>query len=305
MAFNTYQPKIDDYIDRVIYLTSEGSNLNSTVSRLEAENSGYLSQISDLQSEIRGFEEELADAERTISEYREEVSNLEDEVFIYKKEKERLSSLVELYSDKISDLEEKIELMLDVKATQYYQWDYKGTWEWTIHIPMSLYMEYYERSRPRQSRWIDMAKDPNDDYYIDQLVDKLNEVASEERYSKLEKAAFVVAFVQCLTYNPDSVTTFSDEYPRYPIETLFDRGGDCEDTSILAVALLGGMGYDVALLIYDEHVAVGIAVDTYGTYYEYGGIEYFYVETTNEGWEIGEIPYEYKGEGTHVYPLNP
>ena len=217
--------------------------------------------------------------------------------------------LVELYREKISNLTDRIESMLDVKATQYYQWDYKGTWEWTVHIPMSLYMEYYERPRPRVSRWINMAKDPGDDYYIDQLVDRLNEVAVKERFSRLEKAAFVVAFVQSLTNNPDSVTTSSDEYPRYPIETLFDRGGDCEDTSILAVALLGEMGYDVALLIYTGHAAAGVVVDTYGTYYDYEGVGYFYVETTGEGWEIGEMPYEYTseytGEGADVYPLNP
>jgi len=89
------------------------------------------------------------------------------------------------------------------------------------------------------------------------------------------------------------------------LETLVDEGGDCEDTSILAAALLDALNYDVILVAPPGHMAVGVNIDTYGTYYEYEGEAYFYLETTGEGWEIGERPENYKGVSVYVYPLNP
>jgi hypothetical protein len=117
---------------------------------------------------------------------------------------------------------------------------------------------------------------------------------------------FVISFVQSLPYTVDDVTTAWNEYPRYPIETLFDRGGDCEDTSILVAALLEGLGYDCALLILDEddHCAVGVDIDAYGTYYEVNGVQYFYLETTGEGWEIGQQPDSFPSTTAYVYPID-
>ena len=82
---------------------------------------------------------------------------------------------------------------------------------------------------------------------------------------------FVMAFVQSLPDTIDKGTTPYDEYPRYPVETLFARGGDCEDTPILVAALLDRLGYDVALLVLEnaQHMAVGVSItDTYESYYE-------------------------------------
>ena len=74
-----------------------------------------------------------------------------------------------------------------------------------------------------------------------------------------------------MPYTVDDETTPWNEYPRYPVETLFDRGGDCEDTSILTATILYEMGYDVALLILedDNHCAIGISggEGVFGTYY--------------------------------------
>jgi hypothetical protein len=68
-----------------------------------------------------------------------------------------------------------------------------------------------------------------------------------------------------LEYTSDLVTEGYDEYPRYPIETLVDKGGDCEDTAILAASIIRGMGYGVVLLVFPKtadspgHCAVGVA----------------------------------------------
>jgi len=71
-----------------------------------------------------------------------------------------------------------------------------------------------------------------------------------------ETIDFVGSFVQQLPYTSDRVTTPYDEYPRFPLETLYEKGGDCEDTAILAATILKEMGYDVGNLpsqYEDEH----------------------------------------------------
>ena len=84
-----------------------------------------------------------------------------------------------------------------------------------------------------------------------------------------------------------------------------DGGGDCEDTSILTSALLNGMGYGTVLFNLPEHVGVGVDVDHYGTYWLYENVKHYYVETTGEGWEIGELPEAYQEESAIVYPIIP
>jgi len=113
--------------------------------------------------------------------------------------------------------------------------------------------------------------------------------------------------VQSLPYTVDSVTTSFDEYPRYPIETLVDNGGDCEDTSILLAAIVDKLGYGVALIMPPAHVAVGIAGEESrpGRYWEYAGTKYYYLETTGEGFRIGEVPSVYSKATAHVYPIGP
>ena len=69
-----------------------------------------------------------------------------------------------------------------------------------------------------------------------------------------------VSFAQNLPYTADDVTTGFDEYPRFPYETLYDNGGDCEDTSILVSAMLRELRYGVALLHFPGHMAVRLRV---------------------------------------------
>ena len=113
--------------------------------------------------------------------------------------------------------------------------------------------------------------------------------------SKSEIPHLTVAFVQSLEYTSDDLTTGFDEYPRYPYETLYESGGDCEDTAILTAALLQELGYGVVLIELPGHMAVGVkcSEDTSGYYYLDNGIRYCYLETTNINWEVGQLPDEY------------
>lgn len=188
-----------------------------------------------------------------------------------------------------------------------YSWNYRGKWSWEMKIPLSLYNYYRKLPRPPTKNYSVYVSHPLDDPYIDMLVEKIEKAAQQEGYTVCQTVEFANAFVQSLPYAVDSVTTPYDEYPRYPLETLVDNGGDCEDTSILLASIIDKMGYGVVLIILPNHVGVGVkgGENIYGTYWKYKGDKYYYIETTGENWGIGELPQEYKDMAASVYPMTP
>ena len=187
-----------------------------------------------------------------------------------------------------------------------FAWSYEGkTWTLSLYVPQYLYYYYKNRTRIPTQDYSVYVTHPHDDEYLSTIAEKFNDIALEENYDEGETVNIIIAFVQSLPYTPDDVSTSLDEYPRYPLETLVDGGGDCEDTSILISAILDTMDYNVVLIDLPGHMAVGVDAQAYGTYWLHDGTKYFYVETTGEGWEIGELPTEYEGESAQIYPILP
>ncbi len=180
-----------------------------------------------------------------------------------------------------------------------YQWTYGGrSMKYTINIPKPLY-DYY-RSQVHDNKYSKYALSRNDRKVLDRIITSFEEHAD----SKTEAAYNVVAFVQSLPYFKDDISTGYDNYARYPIETLVDKGGDCEDTAILTAALLKEMNYDVVLINPPGHMAIGITCSgCSGTSYTFEGKKYYYLETTARNWKVGQMPDEYKNLKATVYPI--
>ena len=186
-----------------------------------------------------------------------------------------------------------------------YSWEYEdSSWTYTQDVPFELY-DYYQARDHTNRDYVDYALSDYDDRYIRQIVSSFETGGTDFGYSDNENVMNVVSFVQSLPYTSDSVSTGADEYPRYPVETLVDGGGDCEDSAILTAALLHEMGYGVVLLEFPGHMSVGVKGDESlaGTYYSYGGSRYYYLETTASGWEVGEVPDDYRSVNAVVIPL--
>jgi hypothetical protein len=165
---------------------------------------------------------------------------------------------------------------------------------YSIELNMSDTLFLYYKSRERGRDYDLYASDPYDDEFITQLANKFNEIGENITDSPFAPAGLAVSFVQSLPYTSDNVTTPFDEYPRFTYETLHENGGDCEDTSILTAAILQEMGYGVMLVSVPGHMAVAALCDgSLGFHYELDGEDYCYLETTGEGWDLGEIPEEY------------
>jgi transglutaminase-like putative cysteine protease len=190
-----------------------------------------------------------------------------------------------------------------------YDWKYgRGTYWMTLSIPEALYQRFKALPRPPTRNYSVYVTHPDNELTVDAVVSILKKVAADNKLNEYQTVELATSFVQSLPYTVDSVSSGFDEYPRYPVETLADNGGDCEDTAILLAGILRGMGYATVLIIYPgKHCALGVAggEGVYGTYYTYEGRRYYYVETTNSGWAIGQIPPDYKGLSANIFPMKP
>lgn len=124
---------------------------------------------------------------------------------------------------------------------------------------------------------------------------------------EFERIQFALSFVQRLPYVPDDVSTGYDDYTKFVMETLTSLKGDCEDTSILFASILESepFNYDAVLLEPPGHMGVGLLMqsDFDGFGYIHDGRQYYYVETTTEGWGIGQIPEQYRDSKATIYDV--
>lgn len=177
-----------------------------------------------------------------------------------------------------------------------YEWNALGG-EWWLELNISSAIaDYYENRYGRNPNFDAYVSDPFGDQYITEVVRVLGDLEERQDLSKPEVVNLAVAFVQSMNYTKDSVSSPFDQYTYYPVETLVQRGGDCEDSAILLAAILRELGYGCVLLgLYDAepaHMALGVKGEPSipGTYYTYNDDRYYFVETTGEGWQIGEMP---------------
>lgn len=190
---------------------------------------------------------------------------------------------------------------------QEYTWTYGGR-SWALTYRFSTEHYQFFRTLPRTldyTRYTEYIEDPRDDQQLDGLLAALHRLAASAGLCPRETLHLVIAFVQAIPYAGEPC-----EYPRYPLETLVEKRGDCEDSAILAAALLQRMRFDVVLLAFldEKHMALGIATAPPAAVdrppYAWNGSSYYFVETTSVGWGIGEIPPYYRSDPT-VLSLRP
>lgn len=195
-----------------------------------------------------------------------------------------------------------------------HSWKYNGKdCSITLNISTDLY-DYYRNDREHLAyvyQFNDGEVPPN--YYSFMLSEHdrplMHALAQEfSRYALTEKDQIELAlsFVQSLPYAFDSDSKDEDEYVRYPVETLVDGCGDCEDKVALLVALLYEMDKDFVLLVMPEHMALGVHCDEIEghLYLLYQGKKYYFMETTMPNWSIGQIPEDYFGAEAEVVPVD-
>lgn len=180
-----------------------------------------------------------------------------------------------------------------------WQYPYYGR-SFGINLNISYYDYNYFASKPRITDYSAYAKDSADETSLSMLSESLRNMAVDNGFvSDYDIAGFIAAFVQSLEYQDDLLYKGYREYPKYPIETLFEQGGDCEDTAVLLAKMLKLLGFGAVLLVSENHMAVGVQTSGRGNL-SYRGVEYYYVETTEAGWRLGEVPDDMVGENMEI-----
>ena len=92
----------------------------------------------------------------------------------------------------------------------------------------------------------------------------LKDISEQNKFDEVNEINFIMSFVQALKYTEDNVSAGVGEYPKFPIETLVDQSGDCEDSAALLISILEVLNYEAALILIPE------AWDGYGHRYREG-----------------------------------
>ncbi len=203
----------------------------------------------------------------------------------------------------------------DENINRIYKWFYKNYhWKLTMSIPVDAYEKYVKTDIDRSPQDQPFPNDAmaafvtsNEKVVID-FANGLKSLADSRRYNTITTANFILRFVQVnVEYTLDNESQGCIEYWKFPVETLVDKNGDCEDSVILFASIMDALGYDVVLLFYrledknSGHLAAGIYLDgDHGEYVEDNGKKYYYCETTTSQFNIGQLPPEIKGQPKRI-----
>lgn len=130
----------------------------------------------------------------------------------------------------------------------------------------------------------------------------------------LQKANLILKFVQgSVEYRTDSKLYGTEEWWATPLETMYNRAGDCEDTSILFCSVAAKMGMDCGLVGFSYSdpvrstyghmgaaVRLGIVPPEGASTFTNNAGTYFFCETTNDD-DLGVLRYN---QSLGVYLIN-
>jgi hypothetical protein len=188
-------------------------------------------------------------------------------------------------------------LFYDLSRTWTFYVD-SSTWTLSLNVSAEDYWEAKVLPRAAASSEMRYANYVTSDEVVNETAAMLAAMAESKGYDRYTTACFVLDFVQNTNYDSDLNTTGEEEYPRYPVETLVDGVGDCEDTSILFASLIqtSYFGMDAVLVSLFTpssdvgHMAVGLYFDPSDlpseVSYTYNGTEYVLSLDDLFSWEV-------------------
>ena len=257
------------------------------------------SQLTSLQNEYNDAQSELASAQTEIDKLNADLTGQGAKL-------DQAQSSYDSLQKQASDLENKLNAILNTTATQYYRFTYKYvSYDWALPVPLRTY--FYYKDLPRPTKYDTMVIDSYADNVMNILSQQVEDAALTNDMKPTDVINLVATFVRSLPHSDEDARTPFDGYPRYPVETLFDQGGDSEDNSILIASLLIRERYDVVFLLFQQpkHLAVGVNAPTaIGYRWEYQGNWYYYLEPNEKNWELGELPTPFRGTQPVIIPIS-
>lgn len=156
-------------------------------------------------------------------------------------------------------------IIADGVDNKTFDWSYGGKdYSITLGIRYSDYYTYKTDDiiRSQGTTEHDKMFVTSDDKYVKQIAEYIS--GATVGFDKAEVVNVLLRFTQTIPYMYDSESVGQEEYWKYPLETLYDGNGDCEDTSILFCAVGKAMGYDTALMLFSGHATGAISIADMG-----------------------------------------
>ena len=156
-------------------------------------------------------------------------------------------------------------IIADGVDNKTFDWSYGGKdYSITLGIRYSDYYTYKTDDiiRSQGTTEHDKMFVTSDDKYVKQIAEYIS--GATVGLDKAEIVNVLLRFTQTIPYMYDSESVGQEEYWKYPLETLYDGNGDCEDTSILFCAVGKAMGYDTALMLFSGHATGAISIADMG-----------------------------------------
>lgn len=122
---------------------------------------------------------------------------------------------------------------------------------------------------------------------FDMILKGFDEVFKKEGMTDRDKLYFMISFVQNIGYKRPGGEL--DLLP--PLGTLATKFGDCDTKALLLYIILERAGVDCVMYwsFQYKHAMLGVAINARGNYKSHQGKNYYFVETTYPGWEIGDM----------------
>ena len=250
------------------------------------------SNLSLMQAELDNTKTQVTSVQTQLASAQNESKQLQNEMDT------QSTTLAEVQSQSMQ-FQDQLNGVLGTSLTQYYQGAFHAiSYKWQLPVPLKSYFDYKAKPRPSDlSKLGAMVTDADANSVINVLIGQIKNMATTYDLKKSDVVNLVAKLIQNLPGTNNDVTTPYDNYPRYPIETLVDQGGDSQDTSILAAALLSRLEYNVVLFDFDtkKHMAIGVDMPGTGGYsWEFQAKRYYYLETTGDALILGDCPPEYR-----------
>ncbi len=144
---------------------------------------------------------------------------------------------------------------------------------------------------------------------IDETAHQLRQITERDGLHTISEINNVLALAQRFRYALDHEDKGVPEYPKYPLETMVEDRGDCEDHAIVAAACLVRLGYEVRLVSLEYgsgpgHMALAVAgaddlPDAFALRDPLSGQKFYYCEATTDAgsrdphavaFRMGEVP---------------
>ena len=186
----------------------------------------------------------------------------------------------------------------------------------TLSVPYEQYNASHYEKHPY---WCNETLTYAIDYitYNETIINQIVETIKNQTQSKEELANALLDFVQDKGHGL-SIRYYPTNELKYPLETLVEMGGDCDTHAFLYGTLMKAAGFKVLLLLSKEkiegqlHVAAAIHLENSPKNslskiedkdFTYNGEKYYYAETTNRNWRVGDLPPELKNLTFYLTPI--